>query len=65
MTVPELIDRLQEINDSMEMSGSSLPKILNEHAIKGIQDGVRTLISDLEDEGILDNEGYRQAGRVY
>tara|TARA_R110000824_G_scaffold207847_1_gene393423 strand:- start:203 stop:397 length:195 start_codon:yes stop_codon:yes gene_type:complete len=64
MTVPELIDRLQEINDSLEL-GSSVPKMLNENAIKDIQDGVRTLISDLEDDGILDNEGYRQSGRVY
>ena len=64
MTVPELIDRLEEINNSMVL-GSSLPKMLNEHAIKGIQDNVRELISDLEDDGILDNEGYRQSGRVY
>ncbi len=64
MTVPELIDRLQEINDSMEL-GSSIPKILNEHAIKDIQDNVRTLISNLEDDGIEGNEGYRIAGRVW
>jgi hypothetical protein len=64
MTVPELIDRLQEINDSMEL-GSSIPKILNEHAIKDIQDNVRTLISNLEDDGIEGNEGYRMAGRVW
>jgi hypothetical protein len=64
MTVPELIDRLEEINNSMEL-GSSLPKIMNEHAISRVQSNVRTLISDLEDDGILDNEGYRQSGRVY
>ncbi len=64
MTVPELIDRLEEINNSMEL-GSSLPKIMNEHTVTKIQNNVRELISDLEDDGILDNEGYRQSGRVY
>ena len=64
MTVPELIDRLEEINNSMEL-GSSLPKIMNEHTVTKIQKNVRELISDLEDDGILDNEGYRQSGRVY
>ena len=64
MTIPELIDRLEEINSSLD-PGRVLPKILNEHALKEIQKGVRSLISDLEDDGILDNEGYRQSGRVY
>jgi hypothetical protein len=64
MTVPELIDRLEEINNSMEL-GSSLPKIMNEHAVSKVQNNVRELISELEDDGILDNEGYRQSGRVY
>tara|TARA_Y100000593_G_scaffold85670_1_gene163070 strand:- start:1587 stop:1781 length:195 start_codon:yes stop_codon:yes gene_type:complete len=64
MTVPELIDRLEEINNSLNL-GDSLPKILNEYTVNNIQSNVRTLISDLEDDGILDNEGYRQSGRVY
>ena len=64
MTVPELIDRLEEINNSLNL-GDSLPKMMNEHTVNNIQSNVRELISDLEDDGILDNEGYRQSGRVY
>ncbi len=64
MTVPELIDRLEEINNSLNL-GDSLPKMMNEHTVNNIQSNVRGLISDLEDDGILDNEGYRQSGRVY
>ncbi len=64
MTIPELMDRLEEINESMNL-GSEEPKILNEYAVKGIQDNVRTLISDLEVDGIEGNEGYRMAGRVW
>lgn len=64
MTVPELMDKLEEINDSLNM-GDSLPKIMNEHAVSKVQNNVRELISELEDDGILDNEGYRQSGRVY
>ena len=64
MTVPELIDRLEEINSSLSI-GDSIPKMMNEHAVSQVQNDVRTLISDLEDDGILDNEGYRQSGRVY
>ena len=50
MTIPELVDRLQEINDSLNM-GSSIPKMLNEYTVNNIQKDVRTLISDLEDNG--------------
>ena len=50
MTVPELIDRLEKIDDSLNM-GSSIPKMLNEYTINSIQKNVRTLISDLKDEG--------------
>ncbi len=64
MTVPELIDRLQEINSSLDV-GNTLPKILNEHSLNQIQEDVRELIEDLEHDGILDNEGYRQSGRLY
>jgi len=56
MTVPELIDRLEKIDNSLNM-GSSIPKMLNEYTINSIQENVRTLISDLEDDGILDNGG--------
>ena len=64
MTIPELIDRLEEINNSLNM-GDSVPKMMNESSVLNVQDNVRELISDLEDDGILDNEGYRQSGRVY
>ena len=64
MTIPELIDRLEEINSSLNM-GDSIPKMMNETSVLNVQDNVRELISDLEDDGILDNEGYRQAGRLY
>ena len=64
MTIPELIDRLEEINSSLNM-GDSVPKMMNESSVLNVQDNVRELISDLEDDGILDNEGYRQSGRVY
>ena len=64
MTIPELIDRLEEINSSLNM-GDSIPKVMNESSVLNVQDNVRELISDLEDDGILDNEGYRQSGRVY
>ena len=64
MTVPELMDRLEKINESMNL-GDEEPRILNEYAVKGIQNNVRTLISDLEDDGIEGNEGYRMAGRVW
>jgi|TARA_B100000287_G_scaffold167402_1_gene157914 hypothetical protein len=64
MTVPELMDRLEKINESMNL-GDEEPRILNEYAVKGIQKNVRTLISDLEDDGIEGNEGYRMAGRVW
>ena len=64
MTVPELMDKLEEINESLNM-GDSIPKMMNEHSVLQVQNNVRELISDLEDDGILDNEGYRQSGRVY
>jgi len=64
MTIPELMDRLEEINELLNI-GESIPKMMNEHTVNNIQKDVRLLISDLEDDGILDNEGYRQAGRVY
>ena len=64
MTVPELMDKLEEINESLNM-GDSIPKMMNEHAVSQVQNNVRELISELENDGILDNEGYRQSGRVY
>ena len=64
MTVPELMDRLEKINESMNL-GDEEPRILNEYAVKGIQNNVRTLISDLEDDGIEGNEGYNKLSGGY
>tara|TARA_B100000073_G_scaffold309681_1_gene281573 strand:- start:295 stop:489 length:195 start_codon:yes stop_codon:yes gene_type:complete len=64
MTVPELIDKLEEIKGSLD-TGKSQPRLLNDVALKAVQVSINELISDLEFEGILDNEGYRQSGRLY
>ena len=64
MTIPELIDRLEEINSSLNM-GDSIPKVMNESSVSNIQNEVRTLISDLEDDGIEGNEGYNKLSGGY
>ena len=64
MTVPELIDRLEEIKGSLD-TGKSAPRIMNDVALKAVQVTIEGLMNDLEFEGILDNEGYRQSGRLY
>ena len=55
MTIPELIDRLYEINSDLDCGGS-VPKLLNQNALQNIQSSITELISDLENDGILDNE---------
>ena len=58
MTINELVDRLVEVNESLETTGE--PAILNEHALKDVRNNVREIISDLEHDGIDSNDGFRK-----
>jgi len=58
MTVNELVDRLVEVNQSLETTGQ--PAILNEHRLKEIRSNVNEIISDLEHDGIDSNDGFRK-----
>jgi hypothetical protein len=58
MTVNELVDRLVEVNQSLETTGQ--PAILNEHRLKEIRGNVNEIISDLEHDGIDSNDGFRK-----
>ena len=58
MTVNELVDRLVEVNQSLETTGQ--PAILNEHRLKEIRSNVNEIISDLENDGIDSNDGFRK-----
>ena len=49
MTLNELIDRLKEVNSSLN-TGNEEPKVLNEYTLKGIRKNIGNLISDLEDD---------------
>ena len=49
MTLNELINRIKEIDSSLDI-GNEEPKILNEYTLKGIRQNIGNLISDLEDD---------------
>ena len=49
MTLNELIDRIKEIDSSLD-PGNEEPKVLNEYALKGIRRNISNLISDLEND---------------
>ena len=59
MTVNELVDRLVEINQSLE-TGNSVPPIINEHKLSEVRNNVNEIISDLEHDGIDSNDGFRK-----
>ena len=58
MTVNELVDRLVEVNESLETSGE--PRLLNETKLKEVRNNVTEIISDLEHDGIDSNDGFRK-----
>ena len=58
MTVNELVDKLIEVEQSLD-AGSSQPRVLNEHALNQVQDTIRDIVSELEQDGIDSNDGFR------
>ena len=58
MTVNELVDRLVEIEHSLQTSGS--PRLLNESILKKVRTDINDIISDLEHDGIDSNDGFRK-----
>tara|TARA_A100001391_G_C4984884_1_gene256413 strand:- start:458 stop:652 length:195 start_codon:yes stop_codon:yes gene_type:complete len=58
MTVNELVDRLVEIEHSLQTSGT--PRLLNESILKQVRENVNEIISDLEHDGIDSNDGFRK-----
>ena len=59
MTVNELVDKLVDVEQSLDV-GSSNPPILNEHALKQVQGTIRDIVSELEQDGIDSNDGFRK-----
>ena len=59
MTINELVDKLIEIEQSLD-TGTSQPRVLNEFALPQVQDTIRDVISDLEQDGIDSNDGFRK-----
>ena len=59
MTVNELVDKLMEVEQSLDV-GSSQPRVLNEHALTQVQDTIRDIVSELEQDGIDSNDGFRK-----
>ena len=59
MTVNELVDKLVDIEQSLDV-GSSNPPLLNEHALKQVQNTIRDVVSELEQDGIDSNDGFRK-----
>tara|TARA_B100000945_G_scaffold228659_1_gene185273 strand:- start:507 stop:701 length:195 start_codon:yes stop_codon:yes gene_type:complete len=58
MTVNELVDKLVEIEHSLQTSGT--PRLLNESILKQVRENVNEIISDLEHDGIDSNDGFRK-----
>ena len=58
MTVNELVDKLVEIEHSLQTSGT--PRLLNESVLKQVRENVNEIISDLEHDGIDCNDGFRK-----
>ena len=59
MTINELVDKLVDIEQSLDV-GSSNPPLLNEHALKQVQNTIRDVVSELEQDGIDSNDGFRK-----
>ena len=59
MTVNELVDKLVDIEHSLDVGGTN-PPILNEHALKQVQNTIRDFVSELEQDGIDSNDGFRK-----
>ena len=58
MTVNELVDKLVEIEHSLQTSGT--PRLLNESILKEVRTDINDIISDLEHDGIDSNDGFRK-----
>ena len=58
MTVNELVDKLVDIEHSLQTSGE--PRLLNEHKLKEVRTDINDIISDLEHDGIDSNDGFRK-----
>ena len=59
MTVNELVDKLVDVEQSLDVRSSN-PPILNEHALKQVQGTIRDIVSELEQDGIDSNDGFRK-----
>ena len=59
MTINELVDKLIKVEQSLD-TGSEEPRVLNEFALTQVQDTIRDVISDLEQDGIDSNDGFRK-----
>ena len=59
MTVNELVDKLVDIEHSLDV-GVTNPPLLNEHALKQVQNTIRDVVSELEQDGIDSNDGFRK-----
>jgi len=59
MTINELVDKLIEVEQSLD-TGTSQPRVLNEHALNQVQDTIRDIVSELEQDGIDSNDGFRK-----
>ena len=57
MTINDLLEKLEEVRGTLESS--------NGDEMTEAFDTVNMLISDLENDGIEGNAGYKQAGRVW
>ena len=59
MTINELVDKLVEVEQSLD-TGTIPPHVLNEHALTQVQDTIRDIVSELEQDGIDSNDGFRK-----
>ena len=59
VTVNELVDKLIEVEQSLD-TGTSQPRVLNDFALTEVQDTIRDIISELEQDGIDSNDGFRK-----
>ena len=59
MTVNELVDKLVEIEQSLN-TGTEEPRGLKEFALTEVQNTIRDIVSELEQDGIDSNDGFRK-----
>ena len=59
MTINELVDKLIEVQQSLD-TGSEEPQVLNVHVLTQVQDTIRNIVSELEQDGIDSNDGFRK-----